>query len=179
MSYQAIVVDKRDSVCTITLNRPEADNRINILMAQEFVDACQSIIQDKEVRIAIITGAGDKSFCLGSIEEDANITETSNQAKSSITTSIISLTCPVIAAINGDAFDQGLELALACDIRIASDTAHFSLSQIKDGHLAHDGATQLLPRIVGKAKALELVLTADTISTAEALSILEGLNLTY
>jgi len=159
MSYYSIIFTKRNRVGYITLNRPEAGNRINQQMAQELENVCSVINQDGEVYVAVLTGAG-KSFCSGSEPESPSTSKF-----------IASLNCPVIAAINGEALGQGLELALACDIRLASDRAKLGLPQIAAGLIPMDGGTQRLPRIVGKGKALELTLTGEVLSAEAALEI--------
>ena len=163
MPYTTVIYTKEEHIAHLTLNRPEADNAINQQLAQELESICRQINQDSDIYVVIITGAG-KAFCSGS-ELDPEITKYKPAA------AIASLSQPVIAAINGDALGQGLELALSCDIRLASDKAKFSLPQVAKGLIPLDGGTQRLPRIVGKGKALELIFTAETINAEEALEI--------
>jgi len=164
MSYSTVSYTRKDHVAYITLDRPEAGNIINQQLAQELEDICRQINQDEDIYLVILTGAGDKAFCKGS-----------QLAKSgtvySAATAIASIDRAVIAAINGDALGQGLELALSCDIRLASDRARFGFPQVAQGLIPFDGGTQRLPRIVGRGKALELILTAETITAQEALEI--------
>ena len=166
-----VIFEKKGAVGIITINRPEKDNTISSQVAQEFHEICRNINIDETIKAAIITGAGDKIFCR-SIDPDEikNLQEIEANLfyLFSIAEPVASLQCPTISAINGDALGQGLELILACDLRISSDRAHFALSQIGDGFLPQDGATQRLPRIVGTAKALELILTGATVDAAEA-----------
>ena len=154
----AILIEKKNHIARITLNRPEVENRINLQLAQEMVEICAAVNQDDDIYVVLITGAGDK-FCCGS------------DIKSSVAASVAGIEKPVIAAINGDAIGDGLELALSCDIRVASDTAKFGLPHLESGTIPADGGTQRLPRLIGKGKALELILTAETINAAEALDI--------
>jgi len=177
MSYSTIIYAKREHIAGITLNRSEADNVINQQLAQELEEACHEINRDDDVYVVIITGAGDRAFCGGS-ELERSIQVSNNPAKLedlarqyNVATAIASIDRPVIAAINGDALGQGLELALSCDIRVASDRAQFGFPQVALGLIPMDGGTQRLPRIVGKGKALELIFTAETISAEEALEI--------
>ncbi len=163
MPYTTIIYIKEDHIAHLTLNRPEADNGINQQMAQELGDVCCQINQDSDIYVVIITGAG-KVFC-GGDELGREIT----RYKPAV--AIASLGQPVIAAINGDALGQGVELALSCDIRLASVKAKFSFPQVAKGLIPMNGGTQRLPRIVGKGKALELILTAETINAEEALEI--------
>lgn len=164
MPFSTIIYTKKDHVAHITLNRPEVGNIINRQLAQEVEDACCQVNQDDDIYVVVITGAGDKAFCGGSELEDLN-------SACSVARAVASVDQPVIAAINGDALGQGLELALSCDIRLASDKAQFGLPQVAQGRIPVDGGTQRLPRIVGKGKALELVLTAEIISANEAFEI--------
>ena len=123
MPYTTVTYTKEGHIGHLTLNRPEVDNIINQQLAQELEDICCQINQDNDIYVVIITGAGDKVFCGGS-ELDEKITRYSPAA------TIASLSQPVIASINGDALGQGLELALSCDIRLASGKAKFSFPQI-------------------------------------------------
>jgi len=133
-------------------------------LAADLAAICDELNYDTEIRAAVITGSGP-AFC-----GDVAIKRMA-QAAFSLATPVASLNCPVIATINGDAYGIGLELALACDIRIAAKTARFSFPGIERGLMPSDGATQRLPRLVGRAKAMELMLTGDTITAAEALRI--------
>jgi enoyl-CoA hydratase/carnithine racemase len=132
--------------------------------AAELVAICDELNYDTAIRAAVITGSGP-AFC-----RDFTPNRRA-QAGFSLAAPVASLNCPVIAAINGDATGIGLELALACDIRIAAKTARFSFPGIGRGLMPSDGATQRLPRLVGRAKAMELMLTGDAITATEALSI--------
>lgn len=132
--------------------------------AAELDVVCQEVNYDTSVRAAVITGSG-AVFCRDSAPGRGK------QAGFSLSGPVASLNCPVIAAVNGDATGLGLELALACDIRIAARGARFSLPGIRSGRLPQDGASQRLPRLVGRARAMELMLTGDEISAAEALRI--------
>lgn len=178
MPYATIIYTQKEHIGHITLNRPQVDNIINQPLAQELEDVCRGINQDDNIYVVIITGAGDKAFCGGSqlgrfIQSSDTISyaHPSAWARVDITMAIASIDQPVIAAINGDALGQGLELALSCDIRLASNKARFGFPDIASGLIPMGGGTQRLPRIVGKGKALELILTAETISAEEALAI--------
>ena len=166
MPYATVIYTKDNHIAYLTLNRPEADNAINQQLAQELASICCQINRDNDVYVVIITGAGDKTFCSG-----GELVSPESGSSYGAATAIASLSQPVIAAINGDALGQGLELALSCDIRLASDKAKFGFPQVVEGLIPMDGGTQRLPRIVGKGKALELILTAETISAQEALEI--------
>lgn len=159
MSYRTIVYEKKGFVGTITLNRPDNSNAIATLLSHELADVCASITADEEIRAVIITGAG-KHFSIG--------TDLTEESPPYTIKTIIDIDRPVIAAINGDALGQGLELALGCDLRVAADTAHFGLPQITSGLIPWDGGTQLLPRIIGRGRATEMILTGETIDATRA-----------
>jgi len=163
MRYVTIIYTKEDHIAYLTLNRPEAGNTINQQLAQELEDACCRIVQDDDIYVVVITGVGDKAFCSGS--------ERGVSSRYGVATAIASIDRPVIAAINGDALGQGLELALSCDIRLASNTAKLGFPEVGMGLIPMDGGTQRLPRIVGRTKALELILSSETITAGEALEI--------
>ncbi|MBI2853641.1 MAG: enoyl-CoA hydratase/isomerase family protein [Chloroflexi bacterium] len=150
--------ETQGTVAYITLNRPDAGNAINAEMAASLSDACDYINRHNEIRVALLQALGE-SFCLGS--EAA-------QPPYAVSQLIAAVTKPVVAAIQGGALGQGLELALACDIRLAADNARFGLPQVAEGSMPYDGGTQRLPRLVGRGKALEMVLTGETIDAAEA-----------
>jgi len=165
MCYEVIVYQKRGLVGNITLNRPETKNAINARLVQELVDVCAEVSQDEDIRVVTITGAGD-TFCVGT--DRALPSEALPSELPSVAAPVAKLDRPVIAAINGDALGQGLELALACDFRIAAETARLGLPQIASGLIPWDGGTQRLPRLVGRAKALEIILLGEPISAKEA-----------
>lgn len=173
MSYSTVLFRKADHIARITLNRPSAGNVINLKMRQELEDACLEANQDKDVRIVVITGAGDV-FCAGSELEHSFQTSKRRPTPKEIGTryrvsaAVAAIDKPVVAALNGDALGQGLELALACDIRYAVPTARFGFPNVALGILPMDGGTQRLPRLIGKGKALELVLSAEAVSAVEA-----------
>lgn len=163
MPYKAIKYITKGHIASIVLNRPGDGNAVNMEMAQELEEIRSLINGDDGIYVVTVSGAGD-AFCRGS---DKDLETLSFRPAGAIA----GIDRPVIAAINGDALGQGLELALACDIRLASDSARFGLTQVAQGIIPADGGTQRLPRIVGRGKALELLLTADTISANEALEI--------
>jgi len=171
MPYNTIIYEKKEQVVRLTLNRPRTGNIINLEMANELVDACRAVGQDDEVRVVIVTGAGEV-FCSGfdiaelrSVSAD-NLKQMNSASLSS--NAVAGLNCPVIAAINGDALGAGLELALGCDIRICAENARFGFPETSQGIIPGGGGTQRLPRIVGRGKATEMVITAEPIDAAEA-----------
>jgi enoyl-CoA hydratase/carnithine racemase len=162
VSYNTVIYTKKGHIAHIVLNRPGAKNAINQPLAQELSEVCSQINGDDDVYAVLLTGAGE-SFCGGSELEPGGAFHPAG--------TVASLDRPVIAAINGEALGEGLELALSCDIRLASSDAHFGLTQVAQGLIPMDGGTQRLPRIVGRGKALELLLTAAKINAKEALQI--------
>ena len=151
MRYETLLYQKASGVSTISLNRPAEDNALNRRLVEELTDICADINRDEVVRAVIVTGVGDKAFCVGIDPKELVSVDSSEEIKLlSVAAPVASLTMPVIAAINGDALGLGLELALACDLRIAAETARFALTHIVSGTIPWDGATQRLPRLVGK-----------------------------
>jgi enoyl-CoA hydratase len=161
---------KKESVATITLCRSKVKNTIDTRMSAELKDVQIDIQRDKSVKVAIITAEGQNVFCAGTDLEEFYTFENRAEriALFSVASIIDAFNCPTIAAINGDALGQGLELALACDLRMCSQKATLGMPQIKVGEMPWDGGTQRLARLVGKAKALELILLGETIDAEEA-----------
>ena len=177
MLKSLVLLQKSDHIARIILNRPDANNYLNLQMGQEMDDICRQINQDNDIYVVIITGAGN-FFCGGNELEKAfqsgrkqSRSDEETVKKYNVALGVASIEKPVIAAVNGDALGQGLELALACDVRIASQKAHFGFPDVALGLIPSDGGTQRLPRIIGRGKALELILTAEIINAAEALEI--------
>jgi enoyl-CoA hydratase len=160
MPYKTIIYIKKDHVAAIALHRPQAADAVSQVMAQELQEVCRAINGDDDVYVVTIIGAEDV-FSSGR-DVDQNFHPAG---------AVAAIDRPVIAAINGDALGPALEIALACDIRIASDKARFGLPQLAGESIPSDGGTQRLPRIIGRGKALELLLTADIINAPEALEI--------
>ena len=159
MPHSTVIYTKKDHIGSIILNRPEVGNSINLKLAEELEDVCLEVNQDDDIYVVIITGAGDKTFCSG-LEKSGT--------RYSVAQTIASIEKPVIAAINGDALGQGLELTLSCDIRLCADRARFGFPEVAQGRIPSDGGTQRLPLIIGRGKALELILTAEAIDAQEA-----------
>jgi enoyl-CoA hydratase/carnithine racemase len=157
----AIAFEKANHVASITLNRPDDGNAIDTKMAREIAEACEDIRADEDIRVVLLTGAGQGAFSVGTGRADPL----------GAAAALDAVEQPVIAAINGDALGDGLELALSCDIRLASDGARFGLTQVAGGRIPSEGGTQRLPRIVGRSRALEMIFTAGIIDAAEALEI--------
>lgn len=161
---------------TVTLDRPDAANRIDGALATELKEACQAAQEDDRVRVVILTGSGD-TFSIGREPLPAEAASGSVASRMAwlrqvqVASAIAALAMPVIVAINGDAIDHGLELALAGDLRIATAGAKLGLTDLAYGSFPWDGGTQRLPRLVGLAWALDLVLTSRIIDAAQALAL--------
>ena len=178
MKLEAIIYEKKGGIATVTLNRPERLNAIGATMSQDLAQALEEANADDEVRVLIITGAG-KGFCSG-----ADLTTLGGAASAvgrglvarspaaggirSSAIQIQSFEKPTIAAVNGPAVGAGLSLALACDIRIASEKARFSQIFIKRGLVPDTGSTYFLPRVVGMDRACEMVFTGDILDAEQA-----------
>jgi enoyl-CoA hydratase len=176
MPYETLLYDKHDAIACVTINRPDKLNALNGQVIDE-LDACFTAIQaDDGVRVAILTGAGEKSFVAGAdINELAVQTplegkETSLRGQR-LFARIENLGKPVIAAVNGYALGGGCELAMACTLRIASENARFAQPEVKLGIVPGYAGTQRLPRLVGKGRALEIILTGEQLSAEEAYRI--------
>lgn len=178
MEYHSIIYAKEGHIATITLNRPERLNAYNSRLLTEMMAALDDMRKDDDVRVVIMTGAG-RGFCSGG---DISGSQEGGQRPLAmlmemregfhqLALSLTRLDKPAIAAINGVAVGGGLNLALMCDFRIASDQARFADGSLRYGFLPDDGGTYFLPRIVGIEKALELILTAEIIDAREALRI--------
>ncbi len=173
MSTNTVIFQKNESIATLILNRPELQNALNLQLVSELSDVCQKIYADKEIRAVIITAQGREAFSIGRDLADVGGPGAKGEPlrRPSVASPVSTLPQPVIAAINGDALEQGLELALACDLRICASHARFAMPQVTVGEMPRDGGTQRLSRLVGKGKALELILTGERIDAQEALRI--------
>lgn len=171
-----VLEERRDGVVVLTLNRPEVMNAFNFGLLHALKERAEAIQYESDVRVVVITGAGEKAFCSGAdLKERTGYTET--QVKEFIFTIrdlftfIENLNKPVIAALNGVALGGGTELALACDIRVASHNATLGLTETRLAIIPGAGGTQRLPRLVGRGKAKELIFTGRRVNAEEALSI--------
>jgi enoyl-CoA hydratase len=174
--YSHLLYVANDSIATITVNRPKVRNALNIETLEELGVAFEQVKNDDAIRVVVLTGAGDKAFAAGAdISEIAGLSEAAGAEFSRrgqrVFDAIEALDRPTIAAVNGYALGGGCELAMACTIRVASETAVFGQPEVKLGLIPGYGGTQRLPRLVGKSRALQLLLTGDSISAAEALRI--------
>jgi len=175
MAYKNILVSENDGITTITINRPKKLNALNKETIQELHKAFADADSDEVTRIIFLTGSGEKAFVAGAdISEfaDFDVAQGANLSKKGqeiLFDFIENLNIPVIALINGFALGGGLELAMACHFRIASDNAKMGLPEVSLGVIPGYGGTQRLPQLVGKGKAMEMILTAGMISAKDAL----------
>ena len=176
MSESLVLLNVQDGIATIRLNRAEAANALSIALLEALAANLAELQHRSDVRVVIVTGEGDKAFCAGAdLKERRGMDDVQvRQAVARIrgvVQAVADLPMPVIAAINGVAFGGGTELALAADLRICADTARLGLTETSLAIIPGAGGTQRLPRLVGIAKAKELILTARRIDAAEALRI--------
>jgi enoyl-CoA hydratase len=170
-----ILLDRRGRIALITINRPGKLNALNTATRRELGEALNQLRDDQEIRVAIITGAGEKAFVAGAdINEFAGRTALQQREVMKSRSGFGAaddFTKPLIAMINGFCLGGGCELAMACDIRVASDRARFGQPEINLGIIPGAGGTQRLPRLVGESKAMQMILTGDMIDAQEALRI--------
>ena len=176
MNYETLLCDVREQVATVTLNRPKVLHALNSKVFDELEDVFGVLTKNATVRVILLTGAGEKAFAAGAdINEIAGTDAVTGEAKAVRGQAVFRLieTCgkPVIALINGFALGGGCELAMACTMRIASETARLGQPEVKLGLIPGYGGTQRLPRLVGQPAALKLLLTGEMIGAAEALRI--------
>jgi enoyl-CoA hydratase/carnithine racemase len=178
--FEAIVVAIDEHVATVTFNRPEAMNAFNQQMTREIITACAALNDDPDVRVVIFTGAGERAFSAGldlkerAAEQVSFVEKRASRVRPGIATThraVASLDRPTIAAIRGYALGGGLEVALACDLRIAASDAKIGLTEIRRGLMPGAGGTQRLARLVGPGHAMRIALTGEPIDAAEALRI--------
>jgi enoyl-CoA hydratase len=175
MEFAYIILEKEDKIATITLNRPPM-NPISIELVKEINSAIDNIKDDPLIRSVIITGAGDRAFAAGA---DVNVFKGENPERmrelarvgQRLSREIEDLGLPVIAAINGFALGGGVELAMACDLRIASENAKFGQPEINLGLIPGWGGCVRLPRLIGPTKAMELIMMGDMINAEQAQSL--------
>ncbi|MFC4767451.1 enoyl-CoA hydratase-related protein [Effusibacillus consociatus] len=176
MNFENLLFSVEDGIATVTLNRPKALNALNSALLTELSELVDSIAKDNSIQAVILTGAGEKAFVAGAdIAEMKGKTPLEGRAFSQFGNAVFlkieRMPQPVIAAINGFALGGGCELAMACDIRIASTNAKFGQPEVNLGIVAGFGGTQRLPRLVGPGIAKELLMTGDMISAERAAQI--------
>jgi len=171
--YEHLLFSTVNAIASIVINRPSVRNALNASTLEELSDAVERVRVDDSIRAAIITGSGDRAFVAGAdIGEITGLNRSEGESFArrgqAVFNSIEFLGKPVIAAVNGYALGGGCELAMACTLRIASENAVFGQPEVKLGIIPGYGGTQRLPRLVGKGHALEMLLTGQLISAAEA-----------
>lgn len=177
MEFQNLIYEPKDNYVLITINRPKKLNALNQELIEELNHVLKYANEDNAVRVIVITGSGDKAFVAGAdIKEFSEYTVAEGEAlaregQALLFDYIETMQKPVIAAINGYALGGGLELALACHLRIASENAKFGFPEVSLGLIPGYGGTQRLPQIVGKSHAMDLILTARMLSAEEAYDI--------
>ncbi|MFD0964401.1 enoyl-CoA hydratase/isomerase family protein [Pseudofulvibacter geojedonensis] len=174
MNYENILISQENGIGTITINRPKKLNALNKATIAELHSAFDSLNKDANTKVIIITGSGEKAFVAGAdISEFADFsveqgTELARNGQKTLFDFVENLSTPVIAAVNGFALGGGLELAMSTHFRLASDNAKMGLPEVSLGVIPGYGGTQRLPQLVGKGKAMEMVMTAGMIGAEEA-----------
>jgi enoyl-CoA hydratase/carnithine racemase len=166
---ELVLVERSDAIATVAINRPQVLNCLSFQTLSELRAAVAQLAADEEVRAVILTGAGERAFCTGAdLKERRTLSEEQVRGTCS---DIAALPMPTIAAVNGVAFGGGLELTLACDLRVLAPHATMGLTEVSLAIIPGAGGTQRLPRLIGKGLAKEMILTARRISPEYALSI--------
>jgi enoyl-CoA hydratase/carnithine racemase len=173
MNFENILLEKKNSIAYVTINRPKVLNALNMATMEELRAAFHDIKGDKEIRVAILTGSGEKAFVAGAdigelAKQDAVTGKEYTHRGQNVLNLIENLGKPVIACINGFALGGGCEIALACTMRLASDNAKLGQPEVKLGIIPGYGGSQRLPRLVGKGIANQLLLTGEMITAQEA-----------
>jgi enoyl-CoA hydratase len=176
MSYETLLVDVQDAVATVTLNRPDVLHALNAQMFNDLERVFQVLDDDANVRVILLTGSGERAFAAGAdirglVETNAESGRAVSDRGQQVFRQIELCRKPVIACVNGVALGGGYELAMACTLRIASETAKMGLPEVKLGLIPGYGGTQRLVRLVGRGAALRMMLTAAVIGAEEALRL--------
>jgi enoyl-CoA hydratase/carnithine racemase len=172
-AFKTLLYEKRDHVALITLHRPEALNAFNIQMRDDLYEVLSAVRDDSEVRVVILKGAGEKAFCAGAdlsefLSAPSPVAARQVRFTRDVWGLFLSIPQPLIAALHGYVLGSGIEMALCCDIRIASEDARFGLPEVALGIIPAAGGTQTLPRAVGRSRALEMLLTNRWLKAEEA-----------
>jgi enoyl-CoA hydratase len=172
MTFETLLLAVEDRVATITINRPERRNALNATVRAELIQVLDQLRVDDDVRIVIVTGAGEKAFVagadIGEFAERTPLQQRAAMAGRRVFDELAAFPKPTIAMINGFALGGGCELAMACDIRMAARSARLGQPEIRLGLIPGGGGTQRLPRLVGAGRALRMILTGDLIDAEEA-----------
>src|ERR1700683_2623746 len=173
MNFENIVLEKRNAIAYVTVNRPKVLNALNMATMEELRAAFHDIKNDKNIRVVLFTGSGEKAFIAGAdigelAKHDAVSGKEYTHRGQSVLDLIENLGKPVIACINGFALGGGCEIAMACTMRLARETAKLGQPEVKLGIIPGYGGTQRLPRLVGKGRAMQLILSGEMITAQEA-----------
>lgn len=173
--FKTLIYEKKESIAYVTLNRPQALNVYNIQMRDDLYEVLGAIKDDPDARVAIFKGAGDKAFCAGAdlsefLTAPSPIVARQVRFGRDVWGLFLSIPQPLIAAVHGYVLGSGIEIALYCDIRIASEDARFGLPEVGLGIIPAAGGTQTLPRTIGRGRALEMLLTNRWMGAEEALN---------
>jgi enoyl-CoA hydratase len=172
-AFKTLLYEKKEHVALVTLHRPEALNAFNIQMRDDLYEVLSAIRDDNEIRVAILKGSGEKAFCAGAdlsefLSAPAPVAARQVRFTRDVWGLFLSIPQPLIAALHGYVLGSGIEMALCCDIRIASEDARFGLPEVALGIIPAAGGTQTLPRVVGCSRALEMLLTNRWLNAEEA-----------
>jgi enoyl-CoA hydratase/carnithine racemase len=172
-NFKTLIYEKKDAIGSVTINRPKALNAYNIQMRDDLYEVLCAIKDDSEVNAVILKGSGDKAFCAGAdlsefLTAPSPVIARQVRFQRDVWGLFLSIPQPVIAALHGYVLGSGIEIALCCDIRIASEDAVFGLPEVGLGIIPAAGGTQTLPRAIGRARALEMLLTNRWINSEEA-----------
>jgi len=172
-SFQTVIYEKREGIGYITLNRPQVLNVYNVQMRDELYEILGAIREDPEVRVAVFRGSGERAFCAGAdlsefLTAPSPVVARQVRWERDIWGRFLSMPQPLIAALHGYVIGSGIEIALCCDLRVAAEDARFRVPEVALGIIPAAGATQTLPRAIGRAKTLEALLTSDWLDAAEA-----------
>ena len=171
--FKTLIYEKRDNIAYVTLNRPRALNVYNIQMRDDLFQVLRAIKDDGEVRVGIFKGAGEKAFCAGAdlsefLTAPSPMVARQVRFRRDVWDLFLNIPQPLIAAVHGFVLGSGIEIALCCDIRIASEDVRFGLPEVGLGIIPAAGATQTLPRTIGRGRALEMLLTNRWLNGEEA-----------
>jgi enoyl-CoA hydratase/carnithine racemase len=173
IAFQTIIYDKQDGIAFITLNRPKALNAYNIRMRDELYEVLGAVRDDPEVKVVVLKGAGEKAFCAGAdltefLTAPAPVKARQARFERDVWGRFLGIGQPVIAALHGYVLGSGIEMSLCCDIRIAADDAQFGLPEPGLGIIPAAGGSQTLPRVIGVAAALEMLMSGRWLNAREA-----------
>jgi enoyl-CoA hydratase/carnithine racemase len=174
--FETIIYEKREGTACITLNRPQALNAYNVRMRDELYEALDAVRDDPEVSVVILRGAGEKAFCAGAdltefLTAPAPVYARQARFARDVWGRFLGLEQPAIAVLHGYVLGSGIEMALCCDIRLASDDARFGLPEPGLGIIPAAGGSQTLPRVIGQAAALDMLLSGRWLTAVEALKL--------